>query len=126
MKLLLRLKDFRFQRYESGTSKRCYCVHNIIVRFVLIPQRRDNDDARSDSRADWPELRDDRLKIEIFQLGARIAPLKTRRCKRATWKNIASIAATRVVCTLTFHGIRSRENLYRFWCERTLRCMKVT
>jgi len=62
MKLLLRLKDFRFQRYESGTSKRRYCVHNIISRLVLIQQRRDSSDARSNSRADWPELRDYRLK----------------------------------------------------------------
>jgi len=77
----------------------CYCVHNIIVRLVLIQQRRD-----SNSRADWPELRDDRLNVEIFQLGAKIAPLKTRRPKRR--KNIASIAAT---CICTFHGIRSRE-----------------
>jgi len=28
-----------------------------------------------------PELRDDRLKVEIFQLGAKIAPLKTRHCQ---------------------------------------------
>ncbi|TNN68573.1 hypothetical protein EYF80_021219 [Liparis tanakae] len=34
--------------------------------------RRDSDDERSNSRADWPELRDDRLKVEIFQLGAKI------------------------------------------------------
>jgi len=27
------------------------------------------------SRADWPELRDDRLKVEIFQRGAKIVPL---------------------------------------------------
>jgi len=52
MKLLLRLKDFRFQLRERNT------------------------------RADWPELRDDRLKVEIFQLGAKIAPLQTRRCQR--------------------------------------------
>jgi len=38
------------------------------------------------------------------------APLSTRRPKRAAWKNIASIAATRI-CTLTFHGIRSREKI---------------
>jgi len=31
------------------------------------------------TRADWPDLRDYRLKIEMFQLGAKIAPLKTRR-----------------------------------------------
>ncbi|TNN41144.1 hypothetical protein EYF80_048687 [Liparis tanakae] len=47
MKLLLRLKDFRFQLRERN------------------------------SRADWPELRDDRLKDEIFELGAKITPLKT-------------------------------------------------
>jgi len=35
MKLLLRLKDFLFQRYESGTSKRCYCVHNIIIIYNI-------------------------------------------------------------------------------------------
>jgi len=62
------------------------------------------------SRADWPELRDDRLKVEIFQLGAKIAPLKTHRPHRAARENIASIAATRV-CTLTLHGIRSREKI---------------
>jgi len=50
----------------------------------------------------------ERLKVEIFQLGVKIVPLKTRRPKRTARKNIASIAATRV-CTLTFHGIRSRE-----------------
>ncbi|TNN79472.1 hypothetical protein EYF80_010286 [Liparis tanakae] len=110
MKLPLRLKDFRLQHYESGTSKRCYCVHNIIVRLVLIQQRRDSNDARSNSRADWPELRDYRHKVEIFQLGAKIAVLKTRRPKRAARKNIATIAATHV-CTLTFHGIRSREKI---------------
>jgi len=108
MKLLLRLKDF--QRYESGTSKRCYCVHHIIVLLVLIQQRRDSDDARSNSRADWPELRDYRLKVEIFQLGVKIAPLKTRRPHCVARKNVASIPATSV-CTLTFHGIRSREKI---------------
>jgi len=55
----------------------CYCVHNIIVLLVLIQQHPDNDDSRSNSRADWPELRNYRLKVEIFQLGAKIAPLKT-------------------------------------------------
>jgi len=82
MKLPLRRKDFRLQLRERNT------------------------------RADWPELRDDRLKVEIFQLGAKIVPLETRRPHRiapnAARKNIASIAATHV-CTLTFHGIRSRE-----------------
>ncbi|TNN66553.1 hypothetical protein EYF80_023239 [Liparis tanakae] len=36
-------------------------------------QRRDSDDTRSNSRADWPELRVYRLKVEI--LAAKIAPL---------------------------------------------------
>jgi len=70
---------------ECGTSKHwycvhniiiyniCYCFHNIIVRLVLIQQRRDSDDARSNSRADWPELQNYRLKVEIFQLWAKIA-----------------------------------------------------
>jgi len=44
--------------------------------------------SRRNTRADWPELRDDRLKVEIIQLGAKIAPLKTRRCQRVG--NIAS------------------------------------
>jgi len=51
------------------------------------------------TRADWPELRDDRLKVEIFQLGAKIAALKTRRLGKYR------------VCTLTFHGIRWREKI---------------
>jgi len=121
MKLLLRLKDFRFQRYESGISKRCYCVHNIIVRLVLIQQRRDSDKAQSNSRADWPELRDYRLKIEIFQLGATVAPLKTRRCKR-----VAHIASPQTRNPEKYCVYRSHTRLYvdfsshRFWCERTL------
>jgi len=45
-------------------------------RLPLPAQRERN------SRADWPELRDDRLKGEIFQLGVKIAPLKTRRPHR--------------------------------------------
>ncbi|TNN65498.1 hypothetical protein EYF80_024317 [Liparis tanakae] len=63
---------------------------------------RDSDDPRCNSRADWPELQDYRLKVEIV-LGAKIAPLKTHRCKRrakcpkpAARKDGASIAATRV------------------------------
>ncbi|TNN57551.1 hypothetical protein EYF80_032217 [Liparis tanakae] len=60
-------------------------------------KRRDNDDARSNSRADWPELRDDRLTVEMFQLGTKIAALKMRRPKRPTRENIASIAATRIL-----------------------------
>jgi len=40
------------------------------------------------SRADLPELRDDRLKVEIFQLGAKIVPLETRR-----WKRVGHIAS---------------------------------
>jgi len=118
MKLLLRLKDFRFQRYESGTSKRCHwvhniiiynichCVHNIIVHLVLIQLRRDSDDARSNSRADWPELRDYRLKMEIFQLGAKIAPLKTRRCKR-----VAHIASPQTRRPEKYRIYRSREKI---------------
>jgi len=76
----------------------------------------DSDDARSNSRTDWPELRDDRLKVEIFQLWAKIVPLKTRRpyfVAPNARENIASIAATRV-CTLTFHGNRSRKNSFAF------------
>ncbi|TNN57722.1 hypothetical protein EYF80_032090 [Liparis tanakae] len=51
------------------------------------------------SRADWPELRDYRLKVEIFQLGAKMVPLKTRRPKRpkhpkrAARENIESIVS---------------------------------
>jgi len=60
----------------------CFCVHNIIVLLVLIQQRRDSADAWSNSRADWPELRDDRLNVEIFQLGAKIAPPQTPQTRR--------------------------------------------
>jgi len=60
----------------------CYCVHNIIILLVLVQQRQDSDDARSNSRADWPELQNYRLKVEIFQLGAKIAAIKTLVCKR--------------------------------------------
>jgi len=46
----------------------CYCVHNINILLDPIQQRRDSDDARSNSRADLPELRKYRLKVEIVQL----------------------------------------------------------
>jgi len=65
-------------------------------------------DPKGKSRADWPELRDYRLKVRGKNCAAENAPPTFRRPKRATRKNIASIAATRV-CTLTFHGIRLRE-----------------
>jgi len=42
-----------------------------------LPARRERN-----SRADWPELRDVRLKVEIFQLGAKIVSLETRRPHR--------------------------------------------
>jgi len=77
MKLLLRLKDFRLQLRERN------------------------------SRADWPELRDDRLKVEIFQLGAKIAPLKTRRCKR-----VAHIASPQTRRLKKYRVYRSHMCLY--------------
>jgi len=36
-------------------------------------------------RADWPELRNYRLEVEIFQLGAKIAPLKMHRPHRVAF-----------------------------------------
>ncbi|TNN77175.1 hypothetical protein EYF80_012644 [Liparis tanakae] len=39
-------------------------------------ERRDSNDAQSNSIADWSELRDYRLKVKIFQLGAKIAALR--------------------------------------------------
>ncbi|TNN81929.1 hypothetical protein EYF80_007837 [Liparis tanakae] len=58
--------------------------------------RLDSDDVRSSSRADWPELQDYRLKVEIFQLGAKITALKTRRCK-----HIAPNASPRKILRLS-------------------------
>jgi len=77
MKLLLRLKDFRFQLRERNT------------------------------RADWPGLRDDRLKVEIFQLWAEIAPLKMRRCKR-----VAHIASPQTRRPGKYRVYRSHARLY--------------
>ncbi|TNN61340.1 hypothetical protein EYF80_028467 [Liparis tanakae] len=59
------------------------------------------------TRADWPELRDDRLKVEIFELRAKIAPLKTRRCKR-----VAHIASPQTHRPGKYHVYHSHKRLY--------------
>jgi len=59
------------------------------------------------SRADWPELRDDRLKVEIFQVGAKIAPLKTRHCKR-----VAHITSPQTRRPGKYRVYRSHTRLY--------------
>jgi len=59
------------------------CNDECVLHLVLIQQRRNSGDARSNSRADWPELRNFRLKVKIFQRGAKFAPSETRHRKRA-------------------------------------------
>jgi len=58
------------------------------------------------------------LKVEIFQLGAKIAPLKTRRCKRVALIALPQTRRPEKIsrlsqphCTLTCHGIQSREKI---------------
>jgi len=91
-------------------------VHNSIVLLVLIPQR-----WRGEQLKSWL-ARVAKLSPQSWNIstrgengGAVNASPTLRR------KNVASISATSV-CTLTFHGIRSRgKKSRRFWCERTLR-----
>jgi len=66
-------------RVPANRNDRC-------VLLVLIQQRRDSDGGRRNSRADWPELRNYCFKVEIFELGAKIALPKTRRPNRVAQK----------------------------------------
>jgi len=90
------------------------------------------------SRADWPALRDDHLKVEIFQLGANIAPLETRRWKRAAENapletrrphrvapnappgKISRLSQPHASVHWLFMGFSRAKKIFRFWCERTL------
>jgi len=70
-------------------------------RLPLPAQRERN------SRADWPELRDDRLKVEIFQLRAKTAPMKTRRPHR-----VAPNASPQTRWPEKYRVYRSHTRLY--------------
>ncbi|TNN58865.1 Protein cornichon 3 [Liparis tanakae] len=59
------------------------------------------------TRADWPELRDDRLKVEIFQLGADIASLTPRRPHR-----VGHIASAQTRRPEKCRVYRSHKRLY--------------
>jgi len=90
MKLLLRLKDFRFQCYESGTQEQI--------------------DPSCEMTASKLQFFNSGRKLCRWKCTAVNASPTSRRPKRPTRENIASIAATSV-CMLTFHGIQSHEKI---------------
>jgi len=83
------------------------------------------DDARSNSRADWPELRNYRLKVEIFQLAATIAPLKTRLPKRGARKK-CRLSQPHASVRWLFMGFGRAKKSLRFWCERTFSVVQTS
>jgi len=63
-------------RYSYEVLKSSGCPQTAMISF-LIQQRRDGGDARRNSRVDRHELRNYRLKVEIFQLGVKIVSPKS-------------------------------------------------
>jgi len=67
-------------------------AYNIIIYVVFITAAGQR--WRAEQLESWlAELWNYRLKVEIFQLGSNIAPLKTRRPHRAARENVASISS---------------------------------
>ncbi|TNN42287.1 hypothetical protein EYF80_047549 [Liparis tanakae] len=74
------------------------------------------------SRADWPELRDDRLKVEIFQLGAKIVLLNSVGHTRltSTVPGISTCSSDRILRMKM--GIQQRESVMTI--EKNLLAMR--